>query len=123
MARPKKDNSEKYTERVYIRFNKNQIKEIKKYIENNTGETQDISFFLREIILKTIREEKIQFISTYSPEYLFELNKIGVNLNQISKKINSYREVREYDLPKIEEILNKISQIILNNNTQNAEQK
>lgn len=123
MARPKKDNSEKLSEQVLIRFNKNQIKEIKKYIEDKTGDTQDISFFLREIILKTIHEEKIQFISTYSPEYLFELNKIGVNLNQISKKINSYREVREYDLPKIEEIINKISQIILDNNTQNAEQK
>ena len=54
MARPKKDNSEKYTERVYIRFNKNQIEEIKKYVRDNIGESKDISSFLRDIILKTI---------------------------------------------------------------------
>lgn len=112
MARPKKEKREILSEQILIRFNKNQIEEIKKYVRDNIGESKDISSFLRDIILKTIRDEKIQFVKMYSPEYLFELNKIGINLNQLARKVNSYVEFREYDFPKLEELINKITNII-----------
>lgn len=113
MPRPKKDEKERFIKNIQIRFTELQYQEIKNFITSITQkEDNDITSFLREIILKSIRQKEIKFNKIVSNEYLFELRKIGTNLNQITKKINIKEERFTWENEKIKEILEHIVNII-----------
>lgn len=48
---------------------------------------------------------------TISDRYLYELNRIGINLNQIARKINTYRMIDEQALVELKRIANAVEGI------------
>lgn len=113
MPRPKKEEKERLKKVISIRVSDIEYQEIKQFIASITQkEDNDITSFLREIILSTIRKKEIKFNKVVSNEYVFELRKIGVNLNQIAKKINIKEERFVWENEKIKQILERIIDII-----------
>lgn len=98
MARPKKEEKEKYKHRFTVWFNDYQ-KDIFNKLRLNSGDK------LRDFVLETHHKKTIIVTSDKDPKYINELNKMGVNLNQIAKKYNSLGELSNLDIEKINNIV------------------
>lgn len=98
MARPKKEEKEKYKHRFTLWFNDDQ-KNIFKKIGLTSGDK------IRDFVLETYNKKTIIITSDKDPKYINELNKMGVNLNQIAKKYNSLGELSNLDIEKINNIV------------------
>lgn len=88
--------------RKTLRFSEIEICEIEKELEKI-----DITFsaYARDLILKN----KINTKSKIQKDFLFEVNKIGVNLNQIAKFCNTKKQIPKLKiLLKIQKDLEKI---------------
>ena len=48
---------------------------------------------------------------TLTDRYLYELNKIGANINQIARKVNTYRMIDEQALTELQRIANAVEEI------------
>lgn len=113
MPRPKKEEKERLKKVISIRVSDIEYQEIKQFITSITQkEDNDVTSFLREIILNTIRKKEIKFNKVINNEYIFELRKIGTNLNQITKKINIKEKHFTWENEKIKQILEHIIDII-----------
>ncbi|OXA65954.1 hypothetical protein B0A67_24030 [Flavobacterium aquidurense] len=109
MARPIKPDSEKRTKKITIRFTETEFKFINKFGNN-------LSDVIRDVFMQKFNDKKIIINTDKDPKYINELNKIGVNLNQISKKYNSMGELSSLDIDKLNaviDILNEKIQTIL----------
>lgn len=89
--RPRLENSEKRREKFIIRVSKEEKLRIKAFTK--AGKYACMSDFVRNRILAHNKKKKVN-IDDETNEHLkrldFELNKIGVNLNQLSKRVNSF---------------------------------
>lgn len=97
-GRPKLDVNEKRNFLHQIKINLFEKKQFEKY-----GLTSNDK--IREYILETFIKKTMVITSEKDPKYIKELNKIGVNLNQISKKYNSLGNLSNLDIEKINNIV------------------
>lgn len=76
-------------------------KEAEKIKENATKASMTVSEFLRRsaLLTKVIRQKQCDELKLL----IYELNKIGNNLNQIARKVNT---VREIDIDALERLKN-----------------
>lgn len=119
MARPKKNDNEKYNKNIRIRFTEEQYNKILEFIKNTVGEEKrDVSDFLRSTILDVISGKKAIIKQVLPIKYIYELNKIGVNLNQLTHKVNLDAKKFEWENEKIKSILTLIEKTILQINEQ-----
>lgn len=119
MARPKKNDNEKYNKNIRIRFTEEQYNKILEFIKNTVGEEKrDVSDFLRSTILDVISGKKAIIKQVLPIKYIYELNKIGVNLNQLTHKVNLDAKKFEWENEKIKNILTLIEKTILQINEQ-----
>ena len=119
MARPKKNDNEKYNKNIQIRFTEEQYNKILEFIKNTVGEEKrDVSDFLRSTILDIINGKKAIIKQVLPIKYIYELNKIGVNLNQLTHKVNLDAKKFEWENEKIKNILTLIEKTILQINKQ-----
>ena len=98
MARPKKEENEK--RKNYIKVSLNEYEKFffikhKLYSGDN----------LRDFIIDNFQKKTIIITSDKDPKYIKELNKMGVNLNQIAKKYNSLGDLSNLDVEKINNIV------------------
>ena len=93
---------------INFRVTTEQYEQLKKQLENTNYKT--ITSYAKDLLLK--KKVKIfKDFSTYK-NLLKEINKIGINLNQISKYCNSYKNVDTLvleELKKINKQLNKLT--------------
>jgi hypothetical protein len=85
-GRKKLEEHKVLSERVYVRFSKIDYNIIK-HKASSTG--KNISLFVRELALMKISDIKIE--SKTDAINTNQLKKVGVNLNQISKNLNTYK--------------------------------
>lgn len=98
MARPKKEEKEK--RKYHIMVNLNESEKIF-FNKNNLFSGEN----LRDFVINTFHKKTIIITSDKDPKYINELNKMGVNLNQIAKKYNSLGEISNLDIEKINNIV------------------
>lgn len=98
MARPKKEEKEKRKHHIMVNLNE---AEKSFFIKHNLFSGEN----LRDFIINTFHKKTIIITSEKDPKYINELNKIGVNLNQIAKKYNSLSEISNLDIDKINNIV------------------
>lgn len=87
-----------------------------------------LTTYEKEKLKKLTKQNKFEKMSDYVREMLFsknliridfkeliqrnyEINKIGININQIAKKVNSFNEFYYEDLIKLKEEIEKINMI------------
>ena len=106
MGRPKKSNSEAFTDGMFLRMHpddKRMIKSRAKEAGLTASEYVRLSALSCEIIQKTRTDIDFRLV--------YELNKIGVNLNQMAKTINAGGSVPvtlERVLKRLDDYLDKI---------------
>ena len=96
MARPKKSNSETFTDGMFLRMHpddKRMIKSRAKEVGLTASEYVRVSARSCEIIQKTRTDIDFRLV--------YELNKIGVNLNQIARAINARGESVPVNLERV----------------------
>lgn len=105
MARPKIEVSEKRNYHIMVNLNEAEKNFFKKH-NIYSGEK------LRDFIIDNMNKKNIIITSEKDPKYINELNKIGVNLNQIAKKYNSLNELSDLDIDKISKFIDVLEQKI-----------
>ena len=91
---PKKKDSEKVVKGISIYFNSNELKELDNFISEKNLVTSKKSSLIKEILLQTIRNKDVVLRKNTDPKLFLELNKVGTNINQITKKLNSLKKYR-----------------------------
>ena len=103
MARPKKDISEKLTRRLpHMRCTESEYASIQARAAQ-TGKS--MSAYVREMALKgkiVIKESKADF------DLIQELNRIGINLNQLTRKANIHDEFPE----GLEDVFSSLQEVL-----------
>lgn len=107
LGRPKLKESEKKLKRITIRFT---YKEYIDLIKNKPSNLGDVPFF-RMLISKS---NPIFFDYNKLDNYLSEIKKIGVNLNQITKKINSLGVIDIQNYYELSEKIQELNNIYFN---------
>lgn len=105
MAPPKKQESLKNKYRIPLNFNQLEIDTLKKHqiCKNH---------LLKSIIMQSLSNDKIVIQTNKDPNYIASINKIGVNLNQIAKKLNSIHEISSSDIAKLNSLVDLLRTII-----------
>jgi hypothetical protein len=82
--------------------------------ENNLLKKHDLtsSSKIMTYLLNSFNSKTIIINTDKDPKYINELNKIGVNLNQISKKYNSVGEISSLDIQKLNNIIDVLDEKI-----------
>lgn len=82
---------EKRDQVIHFRLTKSEKEELLDKAQGN------ISDWMRDIVFKG-KPKKTKKAKPVNPELLYELNKIGVNLNQIAKHLNKFDDAEKIDL-------------------------
>ena len=90
---PKKKDSEKVVKGISIYFNSNELKELDNFISEKNLVTSKKSSLIKEILLNHSNKDVVLRKNT-DPKLFLELNKVGTNINQIAKKLNSLEKDR-----------------------------
>lgn len=108
MARPKKEEPDKFKHRFTFWFSDEHKK---KFDELNLKSGDKI----RDFVIDTYSKKTIYITANKDPKYINELNKIGVNLNQIARKYNSLGEISNLDIGKINSLVDVLEEFINKN--------
>ena len=97
----------KYTRMVTIRLSEDEYNALYSKVEDSNY--RNISAFIRDLIYK--RNVKIVKGIKCRKELIAELHKIGINLNQIARYVNSIKSVDEQVLSELQNIKNLLKNI------------
>jgi hypothetical protein len=103
MARPEKKSDEKKGERAYIRWSAAELEAVDKR-RQGTGLTRS-EFCRRMAVDGRVTVKKAPAVNVLAVR---ELNPIGVNVNQIARKINELDRVPLHLVPLIERVLDRL---------------
>lgn len=109
---PKKKDSDKIVKGISIYFNPKELKELDDFISKKNLVQNKKSALIKDILLKTVRNEDVILKKNTDPKLFLELNRIGTNINQIAKKFNSLDKISESDRHKYDDLLKQLVQII-----------
>jgi len=96
--------------RTYLNRKENDL--FIEYIDTNNLHSYSKSEIIKRFLLDGISGKKVDFIVNESPKYMFELNKIGSNINQIAKKMNSIDSISSHDQERLYNVLNDLNNIL-----------
>ncbi len=94
------------TKRVTIRFTQNEYNELK---EKATQFDMTLSDYIRTTLLS--KREKVR-PSKCDKRLLYEINRIGNNLNQIAKHCNTIGTIDKFALKELVDIEKKLNEIL-----------
>lgn len=109
---PKKKDSEKVVKGISIYFNSNELKELDNFISEKNLVTSKKSSLIKEILLQTIRNKDVVLRKNTDPKLFLELNKVGTNINQIAKKLNSLEKISGSDNDRYNNLLAQLETIM-----------
>lgn len=111
-GRPQKSKNEKMSKLVSIYLTPEESALINNFLLDNNICNYSKSEFFRTIILKTIDQREIVLKRNSDPKIVLELNRIGLNLNQIAKKMNSLNALSRDDVLKLNECYDQLGKAI-----------
>ena len=102
---PKKNEHLKLTTRLIISFNEPECMKLqeKGLLDSKT---------LKTIIMNSTSNKTIQIHTNKDPKYIFELNRIGNNLNQLTKKANSNDQLSELDINNFWTLIDELEKLL-----------
>jgi hypothetical protein len=103
MAAPLKDSEEKRDKIITLRLTKKEHKKLLSFGLNS-------SEIIRQVFFGAIEKDKIILDSNKDSKYLLELNRLGTNLNQLMKKLNTLKNLSDEDIEKLKLLLIKIDE-------------
>ena len=103
---PKKNDNEKLQYRKNLSFNE---PEHDMLTEKGLADGR----ILKTIVLNSLSGKKIQINTNKDPKFIGELNRIGININQIAKKCNSSDELTASDLSNLWAALDELKKLIM----------
>ncbi|SCY19034.1 hypothetical protein SAMN05192588_1589 [Nonlabens sp. Hel1_33_55] len=98
--------------RINLSFNQNEKEAIDMFCKKYNHINQSKGAFLRDVLMEIITSNKVTVVEYISPYDINELNRIGVNLNQVCKKIQTFPNLGQADQQRIYQIIHDISKII-----------
>lgn len=104
-GRPKSNPSEIRNRKVTVRFTEDEYKFLNKFGENKSD-------VIRVVFIKTFKKKNITINTNKDPRFVFAINKIGVNINQITKKYNETGNPSNLDIDKLYFYLNYLITIL-----------
>ena len=110
-----KEDSLKKKNRITINFDKKE----KDFLEKKGLYKQNL---LRQIIFDTINNNKVTINTNKDPVYIANLNKIGVNINQIAKKFNSLHQISGNDITRLTNMIDVLYDLITKEDTTEEEE-
>ena len=109
---PRKPEDEKIAPVISVYFNKKQYRILEDYMSENNLVINKKSGLIKKIVLQSILEKKIILRKQNDPKLIFEVNKIGININQLTKKLNSLDALSEPELDRMQKLVSKLSDFI-----------
>lgn len=102
---PKKSDNNKLKYRKIISFNKSELDML-----TEKGITDAKT--LKTIVLNSLAGKKIELNSNKDPQFIYELNKIGVNLNQLTMNFKIYDQLPDNDLRNLCSLIDKLEKLL-----------
>lgn len=98
---------EKMDERIEIRLTKSEKNRIRRYAAESSHKT--LSSYTRDRLL-----HPVLFVENPEPysKVAYELNRIGTNINQIARRVNTHDEVTKNDMEELKFAVKKMKQDI-----------
>lgn len=104
-GRPKSKPSEIRNRKVTVRFTEEEFQFLSKFGENKSD-------VIRDVFIKTFKKKDITINTNKDPRFVFAINKIGVNINQITKKHNETGRLSNLDIDKLDYYLEYLVSIL-----------
>lgn len=105
-GRPLSNPSEIRNRKVTVRFTEEEFQFLNKFGNNKSD-------VIRDIFIKTFKKKKIIINTNKDPQFVNAIIKIGVNINQITKKYNQTGILSNLDINKLYYYLDYIVSIII----------
>lgn len=102
---PKKSDNNKLKYRKIISFNKSELDML-----TEKGITDAKT--LKTIVLNSLAGKKIELNTNKDPKFIYELNKIGVNLNQLTMNFKIYDQLPDNDLRNLYSLIDKLEKLL-----------
>ena len=102
---PKKNEQLKLNKRLILSFNE---PECTKLQEKGLLDSKA----LKMVIMNSTSRQTINVYTNKDPKYIFELNRIGNNLNQLAKKANSTDQFSNLDIRNFWTLLNELEKLL-----------
>ena len=102
---PKKNEHLKLKKRLVLSFNEAECTKLQEKGLLN-------SIAIKSIIMNSTSNKTIQIHTNKDPKYIFELNRIGNNLNQLAKKANSTDQFSDLDIRNFWTLLNELEKLL-----------
>lgn len=102
---PKKNDQFKLNKRLVLSFNEPECTKLqeKGLLDSKT---------LKTIIMNSTSGKAIHIYTNKDPKYIFELNRIGNNLNQLAKKANSTDQFSSLDIRNFWALLTELEKLL-----------
>lgn len=91
---------------IHLRINEKDLQIIKRNMDKYN--IQNMSFYMRTVAIKPYI---INVDSNELRQVNYEINKIGVNINQIAKLANQNKEINNADIKEIKDLMKKLESI------------
>ena len=91
--------------KVTVRFTEEEFQYLSKFGDN-------LSDVIRDVFIKTFRQKNIVINTKKDMRFIEAINRIGVNVNQITKKYNTTGGLSNLDIDKLEYFLEYLVSII-----------
>ena len=102
---PKKNEQLKLNKRLILSFNEPECTKLQEKGLLN-------SIAIKSIIMNSTSNKTIQIHTNKDPKYIFELNRIGNNLNQLAIKANSTDQFSDLDIRNFWTLLNELEKLL-----------
>lgn len=109
---PRKDDADKIAPVISVYFSKKEYKILEDYMKENNLVIKKKSGLLKKITLDSITKKNIILTKQNDPKLIFEVNKIGININQLAKKLNSLDALSPNELSKMHNLVKQLSNFI-----------
>ena len=104
-GRPKINPTKNRNRKITVRFTEEEFQYLSKFGDN-------LSDVIRDVFIKTFRQKNIVINTKKDMRFIEAINRIGVNVNQITKKYNTTGGLSNLDIDKLEYFLEYLVSII-----------
>lgn len=102
---PRKNEQSKLKNRITLSFNE---PEFDMLTEKGITDAKT----LKTIVLNSLAGKKIELNTNKDPKFIYELNKIGVNLNQLTMNFKIYDQLPDNDLRNLYSLIDKLEKLL-----------
>lgn len=102
---PRKNEQSKLKNRITLSFNE---PEFDMLTEKGITDAKT----LKTIVINSLAGKKIEINTNKDPKFIYELNKIGVNLNQLTMNFKIYDQLPDNDLRNLCSLIDKLEKLL-----------